>query len=40
VIESFYKKFSETSEQGVKRISLEQLRELVEFYDNLDLNEK
>lgn len=30
VMEDFYKKFSETSEQGVKRISLEQLHELKE----------
>lgn len=30
VMESFYKKFFDTSEQGVKRISLEQLSELKE----------
>lgn len=30
VMESFYKKFSETSEQGVTRVSLEKLRELKE----------
>jgi|TARA_Y100000310_G_scaffold172499_1_gene172610 hypothetical protein len=30
VMEGFYKKFSETSEQGVKKISLKQLRELKE----------
>ncbi|HQG58129.1 MAG TPA: hypothetical protein PLX79_04125 [Candidatus Dojkabacteria bacterium] len=30
VMEDFYKKFSETAEQGVKRISLKQLRELKE----------